>query len=134
MNVLEDLDRQKSNRRIAPDMPVSPFRFAKSSYGDPMTALPVLTTGSFLPWPMLLAVLPVIGSSAVLWWFGTYGFYWSHFATPGPKVSIHLALRVLFAAALAWVVYSVGIAVVLLLCERSGLLSVSVVERYAVLS
>ena len=52
---------------------------------------------------MFLALLFVIGSGAVLWWFGTTGFYWSNFAAPGPAVSVYLVLRVLFAAALAWV-------------------------------
>src|SRR5436853_7482451 len=93
-----------------------------------MTALPVSTTGSFFRWPMFLAVLLVIGSGGVLWWFGTTGFYWSNFAAPGPAVSVYLVLRVLFAAALAWVVYSVGVAVVLLFCGRLALLSISGTE------
>jgi len=80
---------------------------------------------------MLLAILLGIGSAAILWWFGTVGFYWSNFAAPGPAVSIYLLMRVLFTVALAWVVYSVGVAVVLLLCGPAALLSLSAVERYA---
>jgi hypothetical protein len=95
-----------------------------------MSALPASTTGSFFRWPMFLALLLVMGSGAVLWWFGTSGFYWSNFAAPGPAVSVYLLLRVLFAVALAWVVYSVGVAVVLLLCGRLALLSISGAERY----
>jgi hypothetical protein len=80
--------------------------------------------------PVLAAALLAISYAALLLWFEWTDFYQTHFFAHGAKVQAYQAARLAFIIYLAWLIYAVGVATVILALGAEAFKSLAPFESY----